>query len=70
MYISEVLGAAEDHVIVQDIFRFERTGVSEAGKVQGYFHCVNKDPKVMERLRIFGINLDRSCFDERLEVNM
>ena len=70
LYISEVLGAEEDHVIVQDIFRFERTGVTEAGKVQGYFHCVNKEPRVLERLRIAGVKLDPSVFEERLEVNL
>jgi pilus assembly protein CpaF len=68
LYISEVAGAEEDHVVVTDIFRFERTGVTEAGKVQGYFHCVNEDPKVLERLRIAGVAVDRSWFEERLEV--
>ena len=70
LYISEVLGAEDDHVVVQDVFRFERTGVSEAGKVQGYFHCVNKAPKVLERLRIAGVKLDPSVFEERLEINL
>jgi pilus assembly protein CpaF len=69
LYISEVLGAEGDHVVVNDIFRFERTGVNEAGKVQGYFHCVDKSPKILERLKIAGIQLDHSVFDERLEVN-
>ncbi|MDZ4801208.1 MAG: CpaF family protein [Bryobacteraceae bacterium] len=69
LYISEVLGADAEHVIIQDVFRFERTGVNEAGKVQGYFHCINKEPKILERLKIAGITLDRSCFEERLEVN-
>jgi hypothetical protein len=31
---------------------------------------VNKEPKVLERLKIMGVDLDRSCFDERLEVNL
>jgi pilus assembly protein CpaF len=70
LYISEVLGAEEEHVIVQDIFRFERTGVTEAGKVQGYFQCVNKQPQVLERLRIAGVKLDPAVFEERLEINM
>jgi pilus assembly protein CpaF len=52
------------------VFRFERTGVTEAGKVQGYFHCVNKAPKVLERLRIAGVKLDPSVFEERLEINL
>jgi pilus assembly protein CpaF len=70
LYISEVLGAEGDHVVVNDIFRFERTGVNEAGKVQGYFHCVDQNPKILDRLRIAGVQLDSSVFDERLDVNM
>jgi pilus assembly protein CpaF len=68
--ISEVAGVQDDQVVVNDIFRFERTGVTEAGKVQGYFHCVDKEPKVLERLRIAGVQLDPSCFGERLEINL
>lgn len=70
LYISEVLGAEGDHVIVEDVFRFERTGVSEAGKVQGYFHCVNNAPKILDRLKIAGVKLDPAVFNERLEVNL
>ena len=69
LYVSEVQGATEDHVMVSDIFRFERTGVNEAGKVEGYFHCVDKAPKILERLRIAGIPLDPSVFEERMDVN-
>ena len=32
MYISEVLGTKDDRIEVQDIFRFDRTGMSESGK--------------------------------------
>lgn len=70
MNISEVLGAKDDHVSVQDIFVFDRTGVSESGKVQGRFLCRNKEPKILERLKIAGIALDRSVFDETLDVNL
>lgn len=70
LYISEVIGAEGDHVIVEDVFRFERTGVSEAGKVQGYFHCVNNAPKILDRLKIAGVKLDPAVFNERLEVNL
>jgi pilus assembly protein CpaF len=68
--ISEVLGVNEDHVDTQDIFLFERTGVSDAGKVQGTFKATGVQPKVMERLRISGIQLPPNIFDEVVHVNL
>ena len=67
--IAEVLGVKDDLIDVQDIFLFERTGVSDAGKVQGRFRASGATPKVMERLRVSGIDLPPSIFDEVLEVN-
>src|SRR3954447_19868936 len=39
MNVSEVAGVEDDLIEVQDIFLFERTGVTEQGKVQGRFQC-------------------------------
>ncbi len=69
LYISEVLGTEGEHVIVNDIFRFDRVGVSQDGKVQGRFVCVNKQPKILERFKTYGIDLDPAVFDETLDVN-
>ncbi len=69
MNISEVLGVKDDRVDVQDIFVFERTGVSDAGKVQGRFRGCGHEPKILERLRISGISVDPAIFDEVVEVN-
>src|SRR5512141_689847 len=49
---SEVLGVHEERVDMQDIFLFERTGVNDAGKVQGCFHGTGVTPRLMERLRV------------------
>ncbi len=70
MAISEVLGAADDRVELQDIFVFERTGVTDAGKVQGRFKGTGIRPKMLERLRISGINVPLGIFDEELPVNV
>jgi pilus assembly protein CpaF len=70
MAISEVLGAHNDHVELQDIFVFERTGITDAGKVQGRFRGTGVTPKILERLRISGITLPEDLFDEVVEVNM
>lgn len=69
-HISEVLGVENDRIQVQDVFVFERAGVTETGKVQGSFRCVCSDPKVLDRLRMHGIDLDRSVFGESLDVNL
>jgi len=68
--IAEVLGVEEDRVWLQDLFIFERTGVTEAGKVQGRFRSTGATPKILDRLRVAGIQLSPSVFDEVLEVNL
>ncbi len=68
--ISEVVGQEGDHIEVQDVFAFERVGLSEAGKVQGRFRCFNRKPKILDRLRVYGIKLPEGIFDEVMEVNL
>ena len=68
--IAEVLGVEDDAVELQEIFTFERMGVTDAGKVQGRFRCTGVAPKILERLRISGINLPSSIFDEVVNVNL
>jgi hypothetical protein len=46
----------------------ERTGVSDSGKVQGKFRSADVVPKVMERLRVSGIDVPASIFEETLAV--
>jgi len=66
--IAEVLGVKEDLIDVQDVFFFERTGMSDSGKVQGRFRSAGVVPKVMERLRVSGIDVPASIFEETLSV--
>src|SRR5439155_1182527 len=68
--ISEVLGVKDEKVDLQEIFTFERIGVTDAGKVQGRFMATGIMPKIMERLRISGIQLPHSIFEEVLPVNL
>jgi pilus assembly protein CpaF len=70
MAISEVIGAHEDHVELQDVFIFERMGLTDTGKVKGRFRGTGVMPKTVERLRVNGITLPDGLFDEVLEVNM
>jgi len=44
--------------------------VTDAGKVQGRFRGTGVSPKVLERLKVSGINLPGSTFEEALNVNL
>jgi pilus assembly protein CpaF len=68
--ISEVLGIKDEQVHLQEIFTFERTGVNDAGKVQGRFRATGTSPRILERLRIGGIQLAPQIFDEVVNVNL
>ena len=68
--IAEVLGVKDDKVDLQEIFTFERIGVTDAGKVQGRFRATGVTPKILERLRISGITLPPAIFEEVVPVNL
>jgi pilus assembly protein CpaF len=62
--ISEVAGVEHDKVEMQDIFLFEREGISARGKVMGRFRATGAHPLCLERLRGCGIRLSESIFHE------
>jgi pilus assembly protein CpaF len=68
--IAEVRGIKDDRIVVQDIFLFDRVGVTDAGRVQGRFRSSGETPKVLERLKIYGIELPPAIFDEVVTVNL
>ena len=68
--ISEVLGVRDDKVQLQEVFTFERMGITDAAKVQGVFHGTGATPRILERLRISGIQLPPHIFEESVKVNL
>ena len=68
--ISEVTGVGEDSIELQDVFTFERMGVTDSGKVQGRFRGCGVLPRIMERLRVSGVTLSPSIFEETMDVNL
>jgi pilus assembly protein CpaF len=68
--ISEVLGVKDDRMDLQEVFGFERLGVNDAGKVQGRFKATGVTPKILERLRVSGIQVPPSIFSETVDVNL
>jgi pilus assembly protein CpaF len=61
--ISEITGMEGDVVTMQEIFIFERRGVTEAGKVRGVFRPTGVRPKFADRLAAAGFRLRTSLFD-------
>ena len=66
--IAEVIGVEHDQVEMQDIFEFERSGVSQRGKVLGKFRATGQKPLCLDRLKGYGIHLSQSIFHEEHEV--
>lgn len=60
--ISEISGIEGSIVTMQDIFRFEKTGIDPDGTVRGVFSPTRIRPQFYERLRIAGIHLPADTF--------
>jgi pilus assembly protein CpaF len=66
--ISEITGMEGEVVCMQEIFRFERRGLSETGKVKGAFKTTGIRPKFAERLLAAGLRLPPMLFDSETAV--
>jgi pilus assembly protein CpaF len=66
--ITEVTGIETDVVTLQDIFVFEKRGVSPEGQVLGRFAATGILPKFNEKLLAAGIRLPVELFDEVVMV--
>src|ERR671936_1128923 len=60
--VSEVLGLHGDQVKVRDIFVFKQTGVTEDGKVQGFFTATGIMPKYFDHLQSSGEGVAKDLF--------
>jgi pilus assembly protein CpaF len=67
-HISEVTGATADVVSMQDIFKFEKLGLTDKDKVKGRFYATGIVPKFAERLEAAGIPLSLDALNHSLEV--
>ncbi|MFN0172586.1 MAG: CpaF family protein [Bryobacteraceae bacterium] len=66
--ITEVTGMEGEIVTLQDIFVFEKRGVSPEGRVLGRFAATGIRPKFYERLLAAGIRLPSDLFDQVMEI--
>ena len=61
--MQEITGMEGDVVAMQEVYRFEQTGVDAGGKVLGHFRATGVRPRFAERLRLFGVAVPDACFD-------
>ncbi len=67
-HLTECVGMEGEQVTTQDIFLFERSGISKDGRVMGRFHATGVRPKFSERLKAAGLDLPASLFQTSLDV--
>ena len=62
--IAEITGMEADVVSMQDLFVFEKQGVSSDGRVLGTFNASGVRPRFAERLKAAGLDLPANMFDQ------
>lgn len=68
MSVSEITGMEESMISMQEIFVFRRKGIGANGKVVGVFEPTRIRPRFLEKLRVAGLFLSPSIFEEVVEV--
>ena len=68
MSITEVGGMEGDTITLQDLFVFEKRGLSAEGKVLGRFAATGIRPRFHERMLAHGITLPAELFESVVEV--
>jgi pilus assembly protein CpaF len=66
--ICEITGMETDVITMQEIFVFEKLGITQDGKVIGRFRATGVRPKCCDRLRASGIHLPADMFEGVTEV--
>src|SRR5262245_6868153 len=60
--VAEVVGVSEEYVRLEEVFRFERSGMDETGTVVGRFASTGYRPQFLKRLRAAGVELPEDLF--------
>ena len=67
--LTEVTTMEGDMVMLQDLFVFEKLGVSSGGKVMGRFAATGIRPRFYEKLLAAGMRLPAETFEEIVEIS-
>ena len=61
--LQEITGMEGEIISMQEIFRFEQSGVDTDGKVQGRFSATGVRPRFADRLKMYGVPVPDNAFD-------
>lgn len=61
--VAEITGMEGEVLQLQEIFRFERSGIGEKGKVLGEFKATGIRPRLLDSLALLGETVDLGMFD-------
>ena len=67
-HVSEITGTSGDVISMQDIFLFEKQGITSQGKVKGRFFGTGIIPKFAEKLKASGIALPLNMMDHTMDA--
>ena len=67
-HVTEITGMEDDVVSMQDVFVFEKQGVSEDGRTLGTFTATGIRPKFADKLKASGISLPASFFEQSTRI--
>ena len=68
-HVTEISGMEDDVVSLQDVFVFDKQGISPDGRVLGAFTATGVRPNFSERLNASGISVLASWFEHSHSVN-
>jgi pilus assembly protein CpaF len=69
-YVTECEGMEGDVITMQDIFLFEKLGLTDGGQVKGRFKATGVRPKFYEKIRASGMTLPAAIFEQVVGVNL
>ena len=67
-HLTEITGMEQDTVSMQDVFVFEKRGVSPDGRVLGAFTATGIRPKFADKLKASGIAVPANFFEQSVNV--
>ena len=68
-HVTEISGMEDDVVSLQDVFVFDKQGISPDGRVMGAFTATGVRPNFSDRLNASGISVLASWFEHSHSVN-
>jgi pilus assembly protein CpaF len=68
-HITECVGMEGEMATTQDIFLFEKSGITPDGRVTGRFRATGVRPKFYEKLRAAGFTLPATTFQTIVELS-